>query len=93
MRANLMAKAQGITISINKKGREERSSKPTALFAEDYNRLRDLTAQSFPALAPLLPPRVTTYEGGAGTHWSHQSYAEIDSFAEQIYQLLAAQPD
>ena len=93
MRKNLMAKSQGITVAINKKSREERSNVPTGVFADDYNRLHDLTAEAFPDLNAFLPPRVDTYNGGAGTRWSHQGYAEIDTFAEQIYQLLAAQPD
>jgi hypothetical protein len=92
-RKNLMAKAHGITTSINKKSREERSSTPTGLFADDYNRLRDATAKAYPDLEPLLPPRVQLYEGGNNTMWSHQGYAEIDAFAEQIYQLLAEQQE
>jgi hypothetical protein len=88
-----MAKALGITISINKKSREERSQKPTALFAEDYNRLRNAALRYFPDLESLMPPEVETYAGGANTRWSHQSYAEIDAFAEQIYQLLLEQTD
>ncbi len=88
-----MAKAMGITNAVSRKSHEERANRPSGLFADDYNRLRDLTAESFPDLEALLPPRVQTYEGGAGTRWSHQLYAEIDTFAEEIYQLLAAQPD
>jgi hypothetical protein len=48
---------------------------------------------AYPDLEPLLPPRVQLYEGGDRTTWSHQGYAEIDAFAEQIYQLLAEQPE
>ena len=93
MRKNLMAKALGITTSINRKSREERGDRPSALFAEDYNRLRNATAKMYPELESFLPPCVQTYEGGAGTRWSQQGYAEIDAFAEQIYQLLVGQPE
>ena len=92
-RKDLMAKALGITTSVNKKSREERSIKPTGLFGEDYNRLREATLEAFPHIKPLLPPLVTFYDGGNRTQWTHQSFSEIDTFAEQIYQLLAEQED
>lgn len=88
-----MAKASGITLSVNKKTGDERSQRPSGHTAEDYNRLRQETLAAFPVLAPLLPPAVDTYEGGNGTRWSHQSWSEIDAFAEQIYQMLDAQTE
>ena len=92
-RKDVMAKALRITTSINKKSREERSKRPTAVFAEDYNRLRAAALEAFPSLEQLFPPTVSTFQGGAASFWSHQSYSEIDSFAEQIYQILAEQED
>ena len=92
-RTDLMAKALGITTSINRKSREERSIQPPGLFGEDYNRLRDFAAASFPDLEQLMPPKVTFYDGGNNTKWTQQSYTEIDSFAHQVYEILSQQAD
>jgi hypothetical protein len=92
-RTDLMAKALGITTSINRKSREERSNQPSGLFGEDYNRLRDFAAQSFPAIEPLMPPRVTLYSGGNNTRWTQETYIEIDAFAQQIYEMLSQPAD
>jgi hypothetical protein len=84
-----MAKAKGITNSISRQPDDQRSRTPTGAFADDYNRLVELVAKRFPELVPLLPPQATKYQGGGGDWFSAHSYAEIDSFAEQIFQLLA----
>jgi hypothetical protein len=92
-RKDLMAKAAGITVSIGKKPAKDRDGKPSGMTADDYNRLRDAALAMFPHLGTLLPPRALTYEGGAGTRWSHQTWNEIDVYAEQIFQLLDVQED
>lgn len=87
----LIAKARGFTISIREMTPEQRLKQPTAEFANDYNSLRAQVAATFSELEPYLPPAVELYRGGSGDRmYPHQSYAEIDTFAEQLQQLLEA---
>ena len=89
--AILIAKARGFTISIREMASEQRVKQPTQEFAEDYNSLRSQVAEAFPELTSHLPPEVSLYRGGGGVRmFPHQSYGEIDTFAEQIQQLLEA---
>lgn len=92
-RQNMMAKALGITTSINRKTGAERTTWPSAAFADDYNRLRTAALECYPELAGLLPPDVDVSRGQDGERHSSLSFGEIDAFAEQIYQLLAEQDD
>jgi hypothetical protein len=85
----LMAKAKGITTSISRQPGDMRSRTPTGVFADDYNRLVELVLSRFPHLSPVLPPKAAKYQGGGGDWFSGHSYAEIDSFAEQLFQILS----
>ncbi len=88
----LMAKAKGFTISIEKMDEKQRANTPSAEFAEDYNRLLTLTSTLHPNLNDLLPHRVGTHLGASGNRkYSDQSFAEINTYCEQIYQLLSEQ--
>ena len=84
----LMAKARGFTISIEKIADNQRDCSPSGNYGDDYNKLRNLTAHLLNDLADILPPLVETYEDG-GVRFTQQSYAEIDTYCEQIFQLLS----
>ena len=84
----LMAKARATTTSIEKMDEKQRSSTASGEYGEDYNKLRELVAQMYPHLKELLPPSVWTYEEGM-SRFTQQSYGEIDTFCEQIFQLLS----
>ena len=85
---HLMAKARGFTLSIGKMRDNQRDRTPSGDYGDDYNKLRNLTAQLHNDLADILPPLVATYEDG-GERYTEQSYAEIDTYCEQIFQLLS----
>jgi len=87
---SLMAKARGFTASIDKMNEKERALIPSGEYGDDYNRLRDLVLQQYPHLKELLPPAVETYVGAGGrTRYTHQRYSEINTFSEQLFQLLS----
>jgi hypothetical protein len=88
-----MAKARGFTISIGKMDEKTKMSRPSGAFGDDYNRLLAAATAAFPALVPLLPPSVRTYEVSGGGRYAELSVNEIDAFCEQIYQLIAESPD
>lgn len=86
----LMAKARGFNLSIEKMNEKQSLSTVSGDYGDDYNRLRQLTIDNFPDLAPLLPPSVTTYTSrSSGNKYTEQSYGEIDTYCEQIFQLLS----
>jgi hypothetical protein len=85
----LKAKARGFTISIEKMDEKQRDSTPSGEFGEDYNRLRVLVLQSLPNFAPILPPPVAFYQGGGGRLFTYQSFGEINTYCEQIFQMLS----
>lgn len=86
---HLIKKAIGFTESIRRMSQEERQRQPTKLYVDDYNKLRDLVTQLRPDLVDVLPPRVEFDQmGTANRLLCVQRYAEIDGFAEQIFQLL-----
>jgi hypothetical protein len=85
-----MAKARGFTNSIQKMEEKQKGSTPSGEYGADYNKLRNLVAQRYPGLIQLLPPQVTFY-GGGERQFTHQRFAEIDTFCEQITQLLSSQ--
>ncbi len=88
----LMAKARGFTLSIEKMDEKQRANTPSGKFADDYNKLLNLTSELYPALNPLLPPPVKTRQSStSSTVWSEQTFAEINTFCEQIFQLLSEQ--
>ena len=88
----LIAKARGFTISIQKMDEKQRGRTPSAEYGEDYNNLRNLVAKLYPRLIDLLPPEVQFFEGGT-SNFTRQGYSEIDTFCEQIVQLLSSQSD
>lgn len=88
----LMAKARAFTISIQKMDAKQREAVPSGEYGEDYNKLRNFVAVHYPQLEGLLPPRVTFY-GGASRSFTNQRYSEIDTFCEQIVQLLSSISD
>lgn len=90
-RRELMAKARGFTTSISKLSREERSSSPSASYGEDYNRLHAGVLGLYSHLADILPPTVDITRGAMP--YTMQSYAEINTFCEQIYEILNQQQD
>jgi hypothetical protein len=84
-----MAKASGFIQSIEKMDEKRRAGAPTAGYGDDYNKLRILTAQLYPALNDLLPPPVDFYSGTSGQQrYTWQSYDEIHTYCEQIYHIL-----
>jgi hypothetical protein len=85
----LKAKARGFTISIGKMDEKQRAATPSVGFGEDYNRLRSLVLQVRPDLNSLLPPPVTFYGGGSGQDFTHERFGEIDTYCEQIFQILS----
>lgn len=87
MKDLLIGKASGITKAIDAMDGAQRQRLPSVAFGEDYNRLRTTVGESFPQLKALLPPTVgrsDTFDGSDAT------YAEIRTYAEQIYQMLGA---
>ncbi len=88
-KAAFMAKARAITTSIARLTAKERVAQPSGRFGEDYNRLRSLVLKEYPELEPLMPPEVAILKSGfTDEYFTSQPYAELDGFAEQIYQLL-----
>ena len=85
----LIAKARGFTISIQKMDEKQRANSPSAEYGEDYNKLRNLVQQQHSGLSDVLPPPVQFYKGGVRVH-TLQRYSEIDTFCEQIVQLLSS---
>ena len=83
----LIAKAQGITSAYTKMTESERNAAPRDSYGEDYNRLRQLIADQHPELEPVLPPPVTFETGGSST-WTKEPFAVINSYCEQITQML-----
>lgn len=89
---NLMAKAKGFTISIEKMDEKQRANTPSGQYGEDYNKLLGFVGKLCPNLIELLPPRVGTRHGSSGhITYSEQSFGEINTYCEQIYQLLSEQ--
>jgi len=88
----LMAKAQGFTIAFGKMGKEERSATPDGSYGEDYNRLRQLAIDQYPDLEPLMPPAAELVESSTFGASTRQSFSEINTYSEQIYQILSGLP-
>jgi hypothetical protein len=89
--SDLMAKARGITSSIERTALGTQQSLPSQSFGADYNRLREETQRLFPHLGPILPPPATFGEWSTGDSFTKQSYGELHGYSEQIYQLLGRQ--
>jgi len=87
-RERLKAKAQGFIISIGKMDEKQRAQSPSQEYGRDYNNLLGLVLQAHSDLTNLLPPPVTFFEGNI-SWFTKQSYEEISTFCEQIYQLLS----
>jgi hypothetical protein len=85
----LKRKALGIVQAIDSMSANERASMPTALFGEDYNKLRAFVAESDPTLTQVMPPAVDIAEYGmGGERFSTQRYSEIRSFCQQLVKFL-----
>lgn len=88
---SLIAKARGFTTSIQKMDEKQKAQSPSGEYGSDYNALRDLVARHYPRLIELLPPAVQTYRGHASDRtYTRQSYSEIDTFSQQIIELLSS---
>lgn len=85
----LRAKAKGYTESINRMLESERRESPSEAFGDDYNAFRLLVVDARPDLRPLVPPEVAYYNAMGGAVLCHQTFAEIATFCEVIYQLLS----
>lgn len=85
----IMAKARGFTISIEKMNDKDRIRTPNGDFGKDYNRLLAAAKQLYPDIADLLPPTVGIYESGSGSEYTDSHYSELDSYCEQIFQLVS----
>ncbi len=91
---DLIAKARGFTNSIAKMDEKQKSTTPSGEYGSDYNKLREIVVRQYPQLTELLPPQVHLYAGASGDrHYTRQSYSEIDTFCEQIIQLLSGRND
>jgi hypothetical protein len=88
-----MAKAKGFTGSIARMPDSQRSNTPRIEVGEDYNLLRSSTAESFPELVPLLPPLIRIVRRDEGGGYSAITFSELDTYCEQIYQMLTEQPN
>ena len=84
----LLAKARGLTLSIDKMDAKQRMEKPNVNYGNDYNNLRTITARLYPDLAKLFPPAVSIYRGSEFGDYVEESYGEMNTYCEQIYQLL-----
>ncbi len=90
----LMAKARGFTTSISKLSKDERLSSPSGSYGEDYNRLRAAVVKLYAYLGDILPPNVDIERSAmTGGSFTYQSYAEINTYCEQIYEILNEQLD
>jgi hypothetical protein len=89
----LMAKARGFTISTAKMNEKERLNTPSGKYGDDYNNLLKLTIELYPDLESILPPKVDIYTTDFGDSFSSSRYNEIDTYCEQIYQLVSDSED
>lgn len=89
----LMAKARGFTMSIEKMNESQRNATVNSKYGEDYNNLRARTEELLPDLAPLLPPTVDIIRasGSSNVTYTNESFGEISTYCEQIFQLLSEQ--
>lgn len=80
------AKALAFNNSIRAMDGSEKNHFPTAIYGDDYNGLRQNVLRAYPELVSFMPPAAQTeYE----FNQTSQRYSEIDTFCEQIYQLLS----
>lgn len=84
----LKKKVFGITQAIEKMSAKERETQPSPEFGEDYNKLRKMVLENNKELEEYLPPEVKIEEYSFGIMKTSQSFAEINSYCSQIYQLL-----
>ena len=80
------AKALAFTNSLRAVERDDQSASPSGIFGTDYNDLRKNVITEFPDLAKFMPPAVN-FDPDFGN--VSQSYSELDTFCEQIFQLLS----
>lgn len=80
-----MAKALAVSEAIGRLSSDERQSKPSVAFGNDYNRMLHLAEKSYSDFGVYLPPAVNTH--GRDTE---EGYGEIMIGAAQIYAMLKA---
>ncbi|MGD9689620.1 MAG: hypothetical protein AB7K52_06560 [Phycisphaerales bacterium] len=83
----LYRKARAYVQSLSTLTNKERENPPSAAMGHDYNRMRILAIELWPAFAQTAPPAVDIREGQGG-ECCVQSLAEISVFALQIEQYL-----
>jgi hypothetical protein len=88
----LIAKARGITNSIEKMTESQKKDRPSGIYGDDYNSLCEeveshLNKCQLGEAICLLPPKVTLFDWNEGKLCS-QSYGEIHTFCQQIAQIL-----
>jgi hypothetical protein len=84
----LIAKARGFTVSHAEMTEQQRTDTPNESYGNDYNQLRRLALDAAPDLEDLMPPEVSFREVLSGMICV-QSFGEINTFCEQIVQLLS----
>jgi hypothetical protein len=88
MNSKIRKKAFGIMKSLESMNADQRSTKPSKSFGENYNRLRNLCASSNPELVELVPPEVDFVTYSTETVVTKHSFFEIHTFCSEIYYLL-----
>ncbi len=83
----LSAKADAFVISLGKLTQKERQQMPSKHYGDDYNKLRQLVLDAFPAKADLLPPQVVT-QVTMGIDQTRARYVELHTYALQIQNIL-----
>ncbi len=84
-----VAKAQGFIIAFEKMGKDERVANPSGTYAEAYNGLRSAVIELLPEFEPIMPPAVQLLPGfTSGSYVSAVPFAEINTYCEQISQML-----
>jgi hypothetical protein len=85
----IRAKGDGIAAGLRSLTAKERERDPTQPFVEDYNRFRNLAAESCPDLVAAFPPEVVWSEWQGMTPGGPDAkYADLLSYVEQILRLL-----
>ena len=91
MNANVLrAKALGFTNAISNLSMDERRQQPSQTLGEDYNKLLNYVREVCPSIAELLPPMTTFSNNRHGDAYCEQTYGEIYTYCEQLYQMIDA---
>ena len=86
---DVRAKVNGLLGALARLSAKERQQSPSAGFAKDYNKLRDLALQVMPDKPGVMPPALTVQPGARlGEMICREHYVEIFAYAQQIAGLL-----